>query len=452
MGKVKLFLFLLLATLVFLIPRIASASTITRISQYSQNQSLYIRWPNYPEARWTPSYDLLDDGTWRQGNYFDGIWIKPLSYGGWTLGGRNPGTRWMDWHLHNKTPGVGQGNWDPRWTPRLFGAKVADYGNEYDCNRWDNCVSGGDTSIIRNEFNLSADQINHATSISFTAHADDFEAVYLNGVKIKTCPASGETCSKVITDDNTVRDLLRRGQNALAFQVTNKSFWAKRGNAIGRNVNGATLYYNFKLNINDNYRKAIIEGYTTGNSPYAVDFTSTAADFQDKTTPFSKEYSTASNALTSAQTITAKTGSYIVDHIEISCQTDQGAAAACPSSPAPNGIQFSVPNYSIATIKIYVRPTSGSPSCTATPTSGEAPLAVEFRASYFDAGTNYSWSFGDGSTGNTTIPTIKKLWKSAGTWTPNRVTGLVGGSSRTVSCPDVNATVPKSGPQKEVAP
>ena len=91
-----------------------------------------------------------------------------------------------------------------------------------------------------------------------------------------------------------------------------------------------------------------------------------------------------------------------------------------------------------ATVTIHATPAGATASFTANPTSGQAPLTVQFTDTSTGSPTNWDWNFGDG-TAHGTAQNPSHTYTSAGSFT---ATLTVGGSSASQTITVTNASGP----------
>lgn len=99
---------------------------------------------------------------------------------------------------------------------------------------------------------------------------------------------------------------------------------------------------------------------------------------------------------------------------------------------------------SAATCPVDVAPPL-SVSCEATPTSGNAPLAVSFTGTANEAGVSWSWSFGDGGT-SATGPATSHTYNSAGNFAATVTVTAADGATASASCPQIVVQTPPPPP------
>lgn len=88
-------------------------------------------------------------------------------------------------------------------------------------------------------------------------------------------------------------------------------------------------------------------------------------------------------------------------------------------------------------------------SFTATPVSGNTPLAVQFTDTSTNTPTSWAWTFGDGTTSTAQNPS--KTYSTAGTYTVSLTATNAGGSNTSTRTSLISATTPPAGPVTPVA-
>lgn len=441
--------FLIIGAFCLFMPKNAFAAQIVRTSLTDQNKYWYVTWDDYPETRWTP--DNTDLGGRNSGNYFNGVWISQWKYGGWAIPGSSMLYGMPD-KLQNRTSQVSLNESFPR--PRFWGRVDAD-NTEYNCNRYNNCVSAGDTLLVRNEFNLTDEEYENISDFYINAMADDFVVVYLNGVRLVQGRSSGDpvyTSSSLFTR-LSAKEILRRGRNVVAFQATNKSYWRKKGDPIPSPANGATLYYRFVLNINNAYEANVKAVDEMGRPITGVEIESNHKDF-NRTTEFTVNGSTLGGNPWDDVKIKPILSSYEfvrfdpVVFRDIFGNVDSTRGRVSYNNAEPS-LTFSTtkPNTKVY-IVIVLRGDSQFLSCSAIPISGEAPLSVKFDAIFGGFTANrFSWDFGDGKNESSDRSSAVHTYAKEGSYRPT-----VRAAGRSASCPEINVKIFASGPQMEIAP
>jgi hypothetical protein len=109
-------------------------------------------------------------------------------------------------------------------------------------------VYGNGTTIVRNNFNLTAAQISNlnlgATNLMLRAVADDWYRIYLNGVLVHTEMNSVVSSSVPL---NGVKSILRVGVNSIAVQAVDKARWSQT--PLGASTIGFGLCYSLDMDI-----------------------------------------------------------------------------------------------------------------------------------------------------------------------------------------------------------
>jgi PKD repeat protein len=85
-----------------------------------------------------------------------------------------------------------------------------------------------------------------------------------------------------------------------------------------------------------------------------------------------------------------------------------------------------------------------SAAFTATPTNGAIPMAVTFADISAGSITNWSWSFGDGSTANTATKSALYTYATAGTYTVTEIVSGPGGAATNTSVNYITALTPSA--------
>ncbi len=146
---------------------------------------------------------------------------------------------------------------------------------------------------------------------------------------------------------------------------------------------------------------------TSGNVPFAVQFTSTSTG-----TISSYQWTFGDGGTSAAQN---PSHTYTV----------AGTYTVTLSVTGPGG-------NSIKTTSITAKPPAPAANITASPTSGKAPLAVQFTSTSTGTISSYQWNFGDGWTSTAQNPS--HTYSTAGTYTATlTVTGPGGSSTKTTS-------------------
>lgn len=215
---------------------------------------------------------VYNNGDERDGNdMFDetadgdtGDWIKPGDFGNWTSQSSNP---------NGFT--TSKASDDSDLVNGIWGTSIDGDGSPSDHRAFRDSTSidgqpikagGEDTILVRHEFNLTADQASRISSANFSAKADDWLRVFVNGNLVGADSSHGSKSPSEL-DKTVAKGNFVEGKNILAIQVTNKGHWKhadyfdgvcsgsnKEYTSIVENCdkesdNGAGLDYSLALNL-----------------------------------------------------------------------------------------------------------------------------------------------------------------------------------------------------------
>ncbi len=206
------------------------------------------------------SNKYLDGGTNTAPLYTSlaGPWIDPTAYAAWANGnGMGP-----NWKPPVDTTGCETDSdvVNPSFTQKhIWGQCDIDMTNQSSAlfsrigapytpsNDGRNLYSNGSTLFVQ-KFNVTAEQLSVLADLSYTldfnAQADDFFAVYINGVFVG---GSTDTAAETQLAGINVTNIIKEGENVLAIQVIDKAVWVQDGDTETHKWRDAGIAYELNL-------------------------------------------------------------------------------------------------------------------------------------------------------------------------------------------------------------